>query len=1013
MNKGNLFNLSEDELALVEAKKTDKNRLGFAVLLKYFQLENHYPKHIKFVDPLMLHTLANQLNIVPSLIDHFDWEGRSIERFRREIREFTGYRAAVKNDIDNLKSWLKKNVFLTAVKKSQQVEHAYTYFREQRIEPFTSKELERHIGSAYHEFEHQLFESIYNELTDATKLQMDKLLAEGIENDNDEENESNADEINDEFTIKFKHLKKDIPGAKLKNVLHAIQKIECLKQLALPEDLLFSFPIKLIKKYYQRVMAERPNDMRDHQPPVRYVTFALFGYFRSQLLIDSLADLFMKLIHQLHTKAESFIDNKILSEVKCVNGKFDILYRLSRSALENPTGIIEEKIYPEVGQETLGNLVKELYCKGKWYQNQVHIKMHSLYSHAHRKTLLTLLDTFLFKTKLNESKPLLEAINIIKSQTDSSDDYYSNSLNVPIKNVVPTEWQNLVITHSENGAQKINRINYELSVLEELKRQLNCKMIWVEGAFRYRDPDRDLPKDFEENREYYYNLLGLPLKAHEFTSPRKKEMHENLKALNGSIPFNKKVEITAKDGGHIKISPYEPQAEPANIKKLHQAIKKEYGTINLIDILKEADLQIEFTNLMQTVASRENIPREILQFRLLLCLYAIGTNTGLKCVSSANHSVNYDDLRYVKRRFITVDNVRLILVEIVNKILEIRDPRIWGTATTSVACDSKKISVWDQNLMVEWHARYKGRGVMVYWHVDTNALCVYSQLKTCSSSEVGSMLKGVLQHCTNMDMNQVYVDTHGQSTLAFGTSELLSFDLLPRLKNIYAQKLYYPSSAQKNEYKNLELILKESINWELIEEYYDEAVKHIVALKTGMMEPDVFVKRFSKDNYQHPVYRAIIEIGKVAKTNFLCRYLMSEELRIEIHEAQNVVERLNSIMGFIFYGKLGEISTNIKEHQELGIICLHLLQACMAYINTLLFQKVLSRPEWQNVLTPEDKRALNVLFHSHINPYGLFPLDLSKRLGITAETFAIEGIEQNDMQLINMAMAQLEKEIAF
>jgi TnpA family transposase len=73
---------------------------------------------------------------------------------------------------------------------------------------------------------------------------------------------------------------------------------------------------------------------------------------------------------------------------------------------------------------------------------------------------------------------------------------------------------------------------------------------------------------------------------------------------------------------------------------------------------------------------------------------------------------------------------------------------------------------------------------------------------------------------------------------------------------------------------------------------------------------------------------------------------MIEELRIEIHEAQNVVERLNSVMGFIFYGKLGEISTNIKEYQELGVVCLHLLQACMAYINALIFQKVLSRPRY-------------------------------------------------------------------
>jgi len=33
-------------------------------------------------------------------------------------------------------------------------------------------------------------------------------------------------------------------------------------------------------------------------------------------------------------------------------------------------------------------------------------------------------------------------------------------------------------------------------------------------------------------------------------------------------------------------------------------------------------------------------------------------------------------------------------------------------------------------------------------------------------------------------------------------------------------------------------------------------------------------------------------------------------------------------------------------------------------------------------LSVEDIRALNVLFHSHLNPYGLFLLGLSTRLGI-------------------------------
>src|SRR3546814_3331398 len=58
------------------------------------------------------------------------------------------------------------------------------------------------------------------------------------------------------------------------------------------------------------------------------------------------------------------------------------------------------------------------------------------------------------------------------------------------------------------------------------------------------------------------------------------------------------------------------------------------------------------------------------------------------------------------------------------------------------------------NLMTEWHARYGGRGVMIYWHVERRATCVHSQLKRCSSSEVASMIEGVLRHCTDMEIQR-------------------------------------------------------------------------------------------------------------------------------------------------------------------------------------------------------------------------------------------------------------------
>jgi TnpA family transposase len=164
------------------------------------------------------------------------------------------------------------------------------------------------------------------------------------------------------------------------------------------------------------------------------------------------------------------------------------------------------------------------------------------------------------------------------------------------------------------------------------------------------------------------------------------------------------------------------------------------------------------------------------------------------------------------------------------------EQHIWGEGTTARASDSKKFGAWDQNLMTEWHVRYGGRGVMIYWHVEHKSTCIYSQLKTCSSSEVAAMIEGVLRHCTEIIVNKQYVDSHGQSEVAFAFCHLLGFELLPRLKAIHAQKLYRVEAVQPEEYPNFEPVLTRAIDWILIRQQYDQMVKYATALRLDMNE---------------------------------------------------------------------------------------------------------------------------------------------------------------------------------
>lgn len=244
------------------------------------------------------------------------------------------------------------------------------------------------------------------------------------------------------------------------------------------------------------------------------------------------------------------------------------------------------------------------------------------------------------------------------------------------------------------------------------------------------------------------------------------------------------------------------------------------------------------------------------------------------------------------------------------------------------------------------------------------------------------MIEGVLRHCTDMSIEKNYVDSHGQSEVAFGMSHMLGFELLPRLKGIASQKLYRPLAGRPKDYANLQSVLTRPIRWDLIRRQYDEIVKYAAALRMGTANAEAILRRFTRSNPSHPTYRALAELGKAVKTIFLCRYLGSEALRCEINDGLNVVERWNGAQDFIYYGKRGEIATNRMEDQELSVLCLHLLQVSLVYINTLMIQRVLAEPRWLERMQDDDYRAMTPLVYNHITPYGFFDLDMDKRLPI-------------------------------
>lgn len=973
------FTLTTEEQKLLK-NKVGVTRIGFAILFKFFQNEYRFPNNRNEVPKSVIEFLAKQLELDPKDYDNYKWDGRTITYHRKQIRDYFGFKEPTQEDSKSIKEWLRINIIPYNHNPELLKEKALIKLKELKIEPFESNHFERIITASISSYETNFFKEIYQKIPTESLTKIDAL----IDNIIISKEETLFNNIEKKDIAGLSELKSEPDRIGVKSVLHEITKLNAIKSLGIPDNLFDNISIKILKKYKQRVISEDIRELRRHPKEKRYTLLCSYLWLREMEVTDNLMDLLIKIIHNIRVKAEKKVIEQVLGDFKKVNGKTNILCRLAEGALDNPDGIIKHVLYPIVSEETLKDLVKELKSTNIKFRHKVQTLIKISYERNYRRIIPKILNSLEFHSNNSNHFPIITAMDLIKKYHNSKtrSKYFPGNENVLINGVVQPIMKKTIYEKDSDGINKINRVKYEICVLQNLRDKLRCKEIWVSGANRFKNPDLDIPSDFVKYKEENYNALKVPLDANIFISSLKESMNEALNKLDKGMSKNNKVKILDKGKGWIAVSPYEPQQEPINISKMKTEIMKKWPMISLLDVLKETDLRLNFTKCFRTSASYERLDQEIIQKRLILTLYALGTNIGLKRIIAGNHGVTYKDLLYIKRKFINKDNLKNAIPEIVNDILKSRLHNIWGEGTTTCASDSKKFGAWDQNLMTEWHFRYHGRGVMIYWHVEKKSVCINSQLKSCSSSEVASMLEGLLRHNTDAKINKNYVDTHGQSEVAFAFCNLLGYKLMPRFKAIHKQKLYRPDVGMSDSFPNLQLILRRPINWEIIRQQYDEMVKYATALRLGTAETDTILKRFTRNNLKHPTYKALLELGKAVKTIFLCEYLDSEALRIEIHEGLNIVENWNSANDFIFLGKGREFSTNNIEDQEISALALHLLQNCLIYINTLMIQKVFEDKKTLDQMTKEDFRALTPLIYSHVNPYGSFQLNMNERIVI-------------------------------
>lgn len=209
-----------------KSNKAGPNHLGFALLLKFFQLEARFPDAKNEIPRTVIAYVARQLRVDSETYLRYDWRGRTFSRHRGRILRFFGFREALRRDANEMVEWLCSQVLT----QEQDIEHlkdaVYSRFRQLHLVPPAPDPILRLIHSALHTYEERLFAIISTRLATTTKQRLQQLLQptpRRVEIEHDRP-----------FWLELRH---DPGRPGLETALAEIAKLVRLNELDLPPDL--------------------------------------------------------------------------------------------------------------------------------------------------------------------------------------------------------------------------------------------------------------------------------------------------------------------------------------------------------------------------------------------------------------------------------------------------------------------------------------------------------------------------------------------------------------------------------------------------------------------------------------------------------------------------------------------------------------------------------------------------------------------------------------------------------
>lgn len=375
---------------------------------------------------------------------------------------------------------------------------------------------------------------------------------------------------------------------------------------------------------------------------------------------------------------------------------------------------------------------------------------------------------------------------------------------------------------------------------------------------------------------------------------------------------------------------------------------------SVLEVIFEVQQAVRYLDCFQhyTLKYKKQRPSDEL---FVAAIIGYGCNVGIRKVARISKGITPNQLETVANWYFTVENIRAANQRLAEMIDQIPLTDIYRKSADEMhtASDGQKFGLHGHSLNANHSFKYfgSGKGVTVYSFVDERSAVFHSTVISSSEREAAYVIDGLLNN--EVIKSTIHsTDTHGFSEIIFGVAHLLGYTFAPRIKGFKKSVLYSPfARSVYTAQDNFTIFPDRMINEELILSQWDNILRLIVTIALRETTASQIFKRLSSYSYQHPLYQALKEYGRLIKTQFLLHYLDDVELRQAIERQLNVVELTHRFSKAIFFGDNQEFRAETKEEQEVIAGCKQLIQNAIVLWNYLSDISHLSKSENHLVFT--------------------------------------------------------------